>query len=63
MMLPLLLSPDKMAITVTPLKLLQKDHVRLMIWSMNYASKSVAVIRKPRRISRIARIFASSLRL
>ncbi|OJA12495.1 hypothetical protein AZE42_13554 [Rhizopogon vesiculosus] len=27
MMLPLFLSPNKMAITVTPLKLLQKDHV------------------------------------
>ncbi|KAG2074038.1 hypothetical protein BDR04DRAFT_1093743, partial [Suillus decipiens] len=28
MILPLLLSPNKIAITVTPLKLLQRDHVR-----------------------------------
>ncbi|KAG2099557.1 uncharacterized protein F5147DRAFT_535357, partial [Suillus discolor] len=27
MILPLLLSPDKTAITITPLKLLQRDHV------------------------------------
>ncbi|OAX31691.1 hypothetical protein K503DRAFT_703308, partial [Rhizopogon vinicolor AM-OR11-026] len=30
MMLSLFLSPNKMAITVTPLELLQKDHVSLM---------------------------------
>src|SRR6267154_4074252 len=28
MILPLLLSPDKTAITITPLKLLQHDHIR-----------------------------------
>ncbi|KAG2054205.1 hypothetical protein BDR06DRAFT_1007878 [Suillus hirtellus] len=45
MILPLLLSPDKIAITITPLKLLQKDHVRLtrkiQIMSLTFLDLSV----------------------
>jgi Lhr-like helicase len=45
MILPLLLSPNKIAITVTPLKLLQKDHVHLtrkiQIMSLTFLDLSV----------------------
>ncbi|KAG2047864.1 hypothetical protein BDR06DRAFT_896564, partial [Suillus hirtellus] len=40
MILPLLLSPDKIAITVTPLKLLQKDHVNEFV---QYGIPSIAI--------------------
>ncbi|KAG2155014.1 uncharacterized protein EDB93DRAFT_1043687, partial [Suillus bovinus] len=39
-LLPLLLSPDKIAITVTPLKLLQKDHVNEFV---QYGIPSIAI--------------------
>ncbi|KAG1750538.1 P-loop containing nucleoside triphosphate hydrolase protein [Suillus paluster] len=40
MILPLLLSPNKIAITVTPLKLLQKDHVNEFV---QYGIPSIAI--------------------